>query len=296
VSKTAKPKQRYARLLGEFWRNPKVRRLSLEARGLLVTAWSYAADQMTDGVVPLELLQAWAGKRYASIMAELTRGSEEPGDRPMLSVAEGDIDAHSIGWEDVNITRDGWEETKRAALARKEKSRATTRAVTPTSHVTDAVTGGDVTDIPLDEGRRTKEGEGEPPTPEVIESPESDYGRQVSAVRRAWAKAFEKHRGTPATNLDPAAVATVVASVAAKGGDFGAVLAEAVAAYWATDWPRRRENRPSLRNFAGSLETLLASVSDAPNVDPPDWTPDHGAPKSRANFARWNRYCQGAES
>lgn len=100
-------KERYALLKGGFWRNGKVRRLSLEARGLLATAWSYAADQMTDGVVPLELLQAWAGKRAEKLLGELTAGRDEDGHRPLL-VIDG-IDATAHDWLDVNISRAEWE-------------------------------------------------------------------------------------------------------------------------------------------------------------------------------------------
>jgi hypothetical protein len=91
-------KERYAKLMGGFWRNDKARRLSLEARGLLMTAWSYAADQMTDGRVPVELLQAWAGKRYTKLMGELS---------PFLAVT--DIDAQCHDWLAHNISSEQWE-------------------------------------------------------------------------------------------------------------------------------------------------------------------------------------------
>ncbi len=175
-------KQRYARLLGEFWRNPKVRRLSNEARGVLVMAWSYAADQMTDGAVPSELLAAWCGKRHAQIMAELTRGTDKPGDRPMLALDPGEIDARAIGWEDVNITRDGWAATKAAAKERQRLSRVTRAAVTPLSRVTERVTDDevtvDVTRDSLDEGRRTKdEGRDQSESESARESPAGDGPR-----------------------------------------------------------------------------------------------------------------------
>ena len=123
MSKAAK--QRYARLLGDFWRNPKVRRLSLEARGLLVTAWSYCADHMTNGEVPLDLLRTWGGKRYAAIMAELCRGSEDPGDRPFLAAPPDSIDAIVPGWGDVNITREEWDKAKADEADRKRTYRET---------------------------------------------------------------------------------------------------------------------------------------------------------------------------
>lgn len=117
MTKRGRPrKERYARLMGGFWRNDKIRRLSLEARGLLATAWSYAADQATDGRVPLELLEAWAKRRFKPIMAELTAG-----ERPLLTVAEGDIDAVARDWDDVNITSAEWEKRLESDRKRKRK-------------------------------------------------------------------------------------------------------------------------------------------------------------------------------
>ncbi len=156
---TKAAKQRYARLLGEFWRNPKVRRLSLEARGLLVTAWSYSADHMTDGAVPIDLLRTWAGKRYAAIMAELCRGSDAPGDRPFLTIETDAIDAVSPGWEDVNITRDGWAKSKADAADRKRAYRETKSRVPRDNEGDNGETPADVAadSLDQDEGRRTKD-------------------------------------------------------------------------------------------------------------------------------------------
>lgn len=123
MTKRGRPrKERYARLMGGCWRHPKVRRLSLEARGVLLMAWSYAADQATDGTVPVELLQAWAGKRYKAILAELTKGSDEDGKRPFLVLDQDQIDATVPGWGDVNISVEEWE--RRLDSDRKRKRKA----------------------------------------------------------------------------------------------------------------------------------------------------------------------------
>ena len=105
-------KERYARLMGGYWRNEKVRRLSLEARGLLVTAWSYAADNATDGRVPLELVRAWSGSRYARLMKELGA---------FLSVPPGSIDAIAHDWTQHNISAEEWEQHLEAENERKSK-------------------------------------------------------------------------------------------------------------------------------------------------------------------------------
>lgn len=109
MAKPGRPrKERYARLMGSFHRNDKVRRISLEACGLLAKAWSYSADQMTDGRVPVEMLQMWAGKRFAALMKELAG---------FLTVE--DIDAIAHDWADINITADEWERRLEGDRARK---------------------------------------------------------------------------------------------------------------------------------------------------------------------------------
>lgn len=49
---------RFARLLGSFWRSPKVHALSPEARALYCAGLSYAADGATDGRIPKYMLPA----------------------------------------------------------------------------------------------------------------------------------------------------------------------------------------------------------------------------------------------
>jgi hypothetical protein len=134
-------KERYARLMGGCWRNPKVRRLSLEARGVLLMAWSYAADQATDGAVPLEMIEAWARGRYRKLLAELTGG-----ERPFLTVADGAIDAMARDWTEHNIAVSEWE-TKLAS----DRKRKRNRGDFPTGNPPDIPTGnpgGNPTGIP----------------------------------------------------------------------------------------------------------------------------------------------------
>jgi hypothetical protein len=123
-------KERYARLMGGFWRNKKVRRLSLEARGLLATAWSYAADQATDGRVPLELLEAWAGKRHAKLMSELAA----------FLVVVDDLDAQAHDWTEVNISAAEWDRR-----LEKDRSRKRDGADFPHGNPPDIPTGNPAT-------------------------------------------------------------------------------------------------------------------------------------------------------
>ena len=126
-------KERYARLMGGFWKNEKIRRLSLEARGLLVTAWSYAASEATNGKIPTELLEAWVSqsmrgkplaakvKAYENIMAELTTGEDRDGARPLLTIEDGAIDALAHDWTEINITMEEWEAKLAADRSRKRR-------------------------------------------------------------------------------------------------------------------------------------------------------------------------------
>lgn len=109
MSKRGRPrKERYALLMGGLWRNAKMRRLSNEALGVLVRAWSYAADEMTDGVVPLEMLEMWAKpKNWPRIRAELIKGDDVDGSRPLIAISG--IDARMHDWTSVNISAAEWE-------------------------------------------------------------------------------------------------------------------------------------------------------------------------------------------
>lgn len=108
MTKRGRPrKERYARLMGGLWRNPKVRRLSNEALGVLTRAWSYAADEMTDGRVPVDMLEMWARpKRWPAVRSELTAALAG---NPLLVIEDGAIDAVCHGWTDINITAEAWE-------------------------------------------------------------------------------------------------------------------------------------------------------------------------------------------
>lgn len=51
-------KPRYAKLMGDAWRNPKLAKLSHEAFRLYVNCISYCADNLTDGLVPAHVMPA----------------------------------------------------------------------------------------------------------------------------------------------------------------------------------------------------------------------------------------------
>lgn len=203
-------KERYARLMGGFWRNTKIRRLSLEARGLLATAWSYSSDQNADGKIPVELLQAWGGKRYPKLMAELTRGTNNDGDRPLLVLAEGDIDARANGWSDVNISVEAWE-TKLASDRNRKPRKGDFPTGNDTGNAPDFPTGngahfqGHALDDDEDEESLRETDPPTPATPEPISEPKAEPTRAKSSPEIA--EVFEHWRSTlgktTAAKLDP---------------------------------------------------------------------------------------------
>lgn len=211
MTKRGRPrKERYARLMGGFWRNHKIRRLSLEARGLLATAWSYSSDQNTDGAIPVELLQAWGGRRYPKLMAELTRGTDNDGDRPLFVLAEGEIDAHANGWGDVNISVEAWE-----AKLESDRKRKPGKGDFPTGKGTgkspDFPTGNDPTfqghalDDDEDEESLRETDPPTPVTPEPISEPVPPQPRakpkpEIAEVFEYWRSTLGK---SAAAKLDP---------------------------------------------------------------------------------------------
>ncbi|UJR81469.1 hypothetical protein [Sandaracinus amylolyticus] len=116
-------RERYALLMGGLWKNPKIRRISNEALGVLTRAWSYAASEMTDGLVPVEMLEMWAKpKRWPAIRAELTaRHPASDGCRgePLIAIDAGEIDALCHDFTTINITRANWEKQLEADRNRK---------------------------------------------------------------------------------------------------------------------------------------------------------------------------------
>jgi hypothetical protein len=104
-------KTRYARLMGDFWRHPKVRRLSMEARSVLPMVWSFCADKASDGRVPSELVRMWCGANFDTIIVELEA----------FLVAD-DIDYVCRDWLDYNISSEEYEASLEREKARKRPS------------------------------------------------------------------------------------------------------------------------------------------------------------------------------
>tara|TARA_R110000824_G_scaffold95424_7_gene229481 strand:+ start:1073 stop:1906 length:834 start_codon:yes stop_codon:yes gene_type:complete len=78
-------KPRYAKLMGDAWRNPKLARLSHGAFRLYVNAISYCADNLTDGVVPAHVMPALVpGDMPAALPVE-----ELTGEHGLLLASDG---------------------------------------------------------------------------------------------------------------------------------------------------------------------------------------------------------------
>ena len=54
---------RYARVMGNFWRHPKVETIGDAACGVLVKVWAYCADQGTDRVPASAMRKLYAARR-----------------------------------------------------------------------------------------------------------------------------------------------------------------------------------------------------------------------------------------
>jgi hypothetical protein len=179
--------------MGGLWRNPKMRRLSNESLGVLVRAWSYAADEMTDGRVPVDMLEMWARpKRWPTVRAELT--SSLAGNA-LICIEDGAIDAVCHGWSDVNITAEAWE--KRLESDRKRKHFPTGN---PTGNSADIPTGiGAIFQgcaLDEDEDDKSSSDEEDPGSPSataapcsepaVVEAPRPDPGARIEELSRRY--------------------------------------------------------------------------------------------------------------
>lgn len=138
-----RPKDRYACIPGRLWRDPGLVGLSLAARGLLFSSWSYAADAMSDGVVTDATLAQLAPEKRAREAAV----RELVGTGVWERLEAGVRCTWYLGH---NISRDAWEETKAAkaaatAASRERQKPAGSSLVTGYSQTQDA-------------GRRTQDG------------------------------------------------------------------------------------------------------------------------------------------
>jgi hypothetical protein len=93
---------RYATIAGTWWRNPKIAKLSAEARSLYCAGLSYCADQMSDGAIPKYIVPALLfGNPAANPVAELLGSS--PGSQPLWRDAGDAFQVHDFA--EHNITR-----------------------------------------------------------------------------------------------------------------------------------------------------------------------------------------------
>lgn len=122
----AKRKGRYAILSGDFWRNKKIEALSPEAVGVLAMCFSYCADQMTDGEIPVKLVRSWCGgKRANRIIRELTTRPENWPDGHYFPILVRIRDRFSIhNYLERNLSRKNWERILERDRERKQKDAA----------------------------------------------------------------------------------------------------------------------------------------------------------------------------
>src|SRR5690606_11718817 len=108
-------RQRYARLMGDFWRHPRTANLSTVAAGILCRAWSYCADQMTDGEVPRFIVAAFfGGNPDEAVVRELVEAG---------LWEEASAGYRMRDWAERNITKAAWEERKAKARERVQRYR-----------------------------------------------------------------------------------------------------------------------------------------------------------------------------
>lgn len=272
-------RQRYARLMGDFWRHPRTAGLSPAAAGILARAWSYCADQMTDGEVPRFIIAAFfAGAPDEEVVSELIESGlwEETPDGYRMR-----------DWADRNITKAEWEARKEAARRRVQKHRERAAAkrnaggnalhdALPTHNVRTGNAVGNDRET-HDEGRRTKD-EGHPLRDVVVgarmgahgssasnAAPDSvdDLDEAIRRLRRLLDEASWRLVGAP-LNGDHQPVreaATWIWQVVQADGRAWVTLTEALLERWERD-PYLRKNRVQslARNFLSRLATLRDEV------------------------------------
>lgn len=151
-----KQAQRYARLMGSFWRHPRTALLSPSAIGIHVRAISFCADNMTDGAIPLPMVAAFCGGVLLEVaVAEVVEAGLWKKTKLGYEIRD---------WAQHNITSAGWAKQKADVAARVAKSRSKRAGNAPGSADVTRYTkpGNDpssASDTPasLDEGRRTKD-------------------------------------------------------------------------------------------------------------------------------------------
>lgn len=111
-----RPRTRYARLEGGFWRHEKVLQVSMAARGLYATMLAYCADNLTDGRVVRQIVPGLCvGSSPEQLLTELLAVG-------LLAEVEGGYQVHS--YEKHQLTRARWNEEKTKARERMRAKRA----------------------------------------------------------------------------------------------------------------------------------------------------------------------------
>lgn len=276
-------RQRYARLMGDFWRHPRTANLSPVAAGILCRAWSYCADQMTDGEVPRFIVAAFfGGNPDEAVVRELVEAG---------LWEEASAGYRMRDWAERNITKAAWEERKAKARDRVQRyrereaangnaSRNALHEPLPTRYERhgNASGNGHVTHPEThDEGRRTKDedhplrddvvkraGEGSSSTAWPSPVAVTDLGGAISRLRQMLDAAAMRIRCTP-LNGDHGAVreaATWTWQVVGGDAEAWVKLTEAMVGRWERD-PYLRNNRVGslAKNYLSRLATLHDEVT-----------------------------------
>lgn len=96
----------YSVLLGNFWRKPSTRMLTPEARSLYCDALAYAADNLTDGIVPKHALEGMhvAMRNALPIAMPLAMLTAMRGDDGAFWIDHGDS-VEIVGYLDLNMSK-----------------------------------------------------------------------------------------------------------------------------------------------------------------------------------------------
>lgn len=271
-----KPKGRYAIWDGDFWRNPKIETLSLEACGLLAKAVSYSADQMTDGVVPERVLRSWAGKRANRIIKEIMTAHENrPGGHssPILIKIPAGFLLNTFLKR--NISRTDYEQILNRDRERKQTLTPIFRPETVRNSVRNP---GQIPGGTLDPRPKTllRESEGDSPIIPDSEEKEENGGLLPPPphlqVTRLWIEIGREVTNDPRVHADPGIERQNATKLWAMGRELRpddplAALAGPFRSYWtakrkAGQWPKMRFMVSDFNEHLEAAEKKEAAAGD----------------------------------
>jgi hypothetical protein len=249
----------YAALLGDFWRNPNTRALTHEARALYCDALSYAADNLTDGIVPKSMLQGMHGELPIVIPVVLLTALREDGGSFFIDRGSS---IEIVGYLDVNPSkaelRAKSEKSKKAVQSRWDKAPPPERSDTErnTSGITERTTPPEprtqnpelltqniytrareepkqATPAQVDRAVASAMASVRPPPPERTTFGEVEHAFAAMRLRRTG-KQWRRPTSAYAACQDAAEWAETCA--ATEGRPVAAIIAESIAGFEADGW------------------------------------------------------------